>query len=151
MHCPCCKKAETCVIDSRDINPDAIRRRRECSICGYRFTTYERIEPVKLMVVKKNGEKEPYQRSKIINGVSLAIEKRNITPEQVEEIADRIEQELLKTQLAEVTSAKIGKLVLEQLCQIDKVACLRFSSVYKEFSSLKSFERELTKLQNQTK
>lgn len=146
MICPHCRKESTYVIDSRDIECDAIRRRRECSACLYRFTTYERIEPVKLTVIKKDGSKQPYQRAKIINGILLAVEKSAVDHAVVEDMTDAIEQELRALETNEITSAKIGTIVLRYLCKVDDVACLRFSSVYKQFTTLKSFEKEMTKL-----
>ena len=147
MICPRCRKETTFVIDSRDIDLDVIRRRRECSQCLYRFTTYERIEPVKLTVIKKDGISQSYQRSKIVNGILLAVEKCKVTKDQVEEIADAVEQELISLNIHEIPTTKIGSIVLRLLCKVDDVACLRFSSVYKQFTTLKSFEKEMTKLQ----
>ena len=146
MICPRCRKT-TYVIDSRDIDCDAIRRRRECSACSYRFTTYERIEPIKLTVVKKNGTKQPYQREKIIHGILRAVEKSKVDRHQVEQLTDAIEQDLLACDIHEISTQKIGSIVLRYLCKVDDVACLRFSSVYKEFTTLKSFEKEMSKLQ----
>lgn len=147
MICPRCKKETTYVIDSRDIDYDAIRRRRECNACSYRFTTYERVEPVKLTVIKKDGSKQPYQRLKITNGILLAVEKSSVTDDAVDDITDTIEQELIALDLHEIPTPKIGSIVLRNLCKVDDVACLRFSSVYKQFTTLKSFEKEMSKLQ----
>lgn len=146
MWCPCCKKKTTFVIDSRDIDPSTIRRRRECASCHYRFTTYEKIDPVKLTVIKKNGTLQPYSRDKIAAGVALATEKLDVTTEKIESIIDRVEQDLLQTGEPQVSSAKIGQLVLKELRHLDEVAYLRFNSVYKAFSSIKSFEKELKKI-----
>lgn len=146
MHCPCCKKKATFVIDSRDIDVSTIRRRRECAHCKYRFTTYEKTEPTKLMVIKKDGLLQPYSRDKIAAGVALATEKLDISTEQLEAIVDEVERELLKMGEPNVPSLKIGRMVLGKLRRLDEVAYLRFSSVYKGFSSIKSFEKELKKL-----
>lgn len=147
MICPRCRKETTYVIDSRDIELGTIRRRRECSACSYRFTTYERIEPIKLVVIKKDGSKQPYQRAKITNGILLAVEKSSVNPGAIEDITDAIEQELIALNMHEIPTTKIGAIVVRSLCKVDDVACLRFSSVYKQFTTLKSFEKEMTKLQ----
>lgn len=151
MHCSCCKKKTTFVIDSRDIDFCTIRRRRECANCKYRFTTYEKAEPVKLAIIKKDMSIQPYSRDKIAAGVALATEKLDISTEQLEAIVDRVEQELLKSGESQIPSYKIGQIVLRELKKLDEVAYLRFSSVYKGFTSLKIFQKELEKLQRLNK
>ena len=146
MLCPGCKQSTTYVIDSRDINAFAIRRRRECADCSYRFTTYEKTVPIKIKVEKRSSSKELYDREKIFKGVALATEKLNIDEDKINDIVDCVEHKIIQTQENPISSAKIGKIVLEELRNLDKVAYLRFASVYRGFSSIKSFEKELKKL-----
>ena len=144
MICPYCKQ-DTKVVDKRETTDmSATRRRRECLKCQRRFTTYERLE-TDIMVLKKDGASEPFQREKIISGLQKACEKR-ITQEKIEQIADAVELELRKKDLREVSSKKIGDIVVRKLKQLDKVAYLRFTSVYREFEDVKMFEQELKKL-----
>jgi len=145
MNCPKCKKENTSVIDSRDVDDKTVRRRRKCLRCKYRFTTYERIEPIKINVIKKSGNVEPFEREKIIRGITIASSGR-ISDEQVDNIADEIEQKIMASKKPEISSKKIGNMVITRLKKIDKVAYLRFTSVYKKFTNLGSFEQELTKL-----
>lgn len=145
MLCPKCKQ-ETFVIDSRDIETTVIRRRRECEDCNHRFTTYERIEPINITVVKRDGSHELYDRDKIKRGILLAIQKRTIPEQEIEEIIDRVETKLSQIGEDEILSRKIGELVIRELRELDEVAYLRFASVYKAFKSAKSFEKELEKL-----
>lgn len=145
MLCPKCKN-ETYVIDSRDIESAVIRRRRECDQCEHRFTTYERIEPINITVIKRDGSHEPYDRDKIKRGILLAIQKRTIPEQDIDEIVDRVEAKLSEIGENEILSRKIGELVIKELRQLDEVAYLRFASVYKAFKSAKSFEKELAKL-----
>lgn len=149
MECPKCRHHSTAVIDSRDVEHNSVRRRRECEICRYRFTTYEKAEPVKFLVAKKDGRTEPYQRQKMIRGMRIAIEKRGIGDEVLEEVADRIEQKLIAQNQDSVPTTKIGDLVIKELRQLDEIAYLRFTSVYKEFKTRRSFEKELAKLNNE--
>ncbi len=146
MKCPFCFQFETKVIDSRDTSDMQIRRRRECLTCNKRFTTYEKIETSPLIIIKRNGTKESYSREKILSGVQKSCNKRPITIEIVESLIDDIESEIRSKGLQEVPSSLIGELVIEKLKEIDKVAYLRFASVYKDFKDIKSFEKELTKL-----
>lgn len=146
MDCPKCHKAELTVIDSRDVDNDSVRRRRECDNCGFRFTTYEKIEPIKITVLKKDGSLEPYDRNKVIKGMRIATEKRDISTDTLEEVTDKIEQKLIETGESVIPSKIIGDLVIAELKELDEVAYLRFASVYKEFRSPKSFKRELEKL-----
>ncbi len=146
MLCPKCKQDQISVIDSRDLNTNTIRRRRECNGCRYRFTTHERIERVVLTVVKRNGSREPYDREKVVGGIAKAIEKRGIETSRIEQMVDQIETKLIEEGESEVPARRIGLLVIKKLRQIDDVAYLRFTSVFKEFKNLTQFERELEKI-----
>lgn len=150
MECPRCRTADISVIDSRDCDADAIRRRRQCDGCNFRFTTYERIEPVKLTVRKRTGGHEPYQRNKILRGLTLATEKRNITAQELEAMVDRIEMKILMCVEDQLTSNHIGEYVMHELRKVDEVAYLRFASVYRSFESLEAFEQELAKIRKKT-
>ena len=148
MKCPYCNNGETQVIDSRDTeNLEATRRRRECSKCKKRFTTYERVEEADIVVVKKDGKRERFERQKLINGILKACEKRSISLERIEKLVDDAESDLRKRDSVEVDSKTIGKLVMRKLKSLDKVAYIRFASVYLEFEDLTRFEEELEKLQ----
>lgn len=147
MQCPSCSHDETRVIDSRDVESGlAIRRRRECTSCNYRFSTYERVEIANLMVVKKDGRREPYQRSKLERGIQRAAEKRPITPEAIQELLAKVEAELRGLSTSDVSSKQIGKIAMKRLKTLDKVTYIRYASVYKEFEDLDSLEEELRKL-----
>lgn len=147
MRCPRCKTDDTKVIDSREAEEgSSIRRRRACGSCGHRFTTYERLEEVPLTVVKSSGAREPYDRGKVVLGVSAAAKGRPVTPEQIEALADELE-DAVRLQGTDVTSSDIGRLVLERLRGLDEVAYLRFASVYKNFDDAADFQRELRLLQ----
>ena len=149
MKCPFCTNSETQVIDSRDTeNLEATRRRRECLKCQKRFTTYERIEDTNLIVIKKDGRREDFEREKIKNGVRKACEKRPVTEEMIEALVDDVELELRSYKSTEVPSSVIGKLAMKRLKKLDKVAYVRFASVYREFTELTDFEEELRKLLN---
>jgi transcriptional repressor NrdR len=148
MKCPYCNHEETQVIDSRDTeNLEATRRRRECSKCKKRFTTYERVEEADIVVVKKDGKRERFERQKVINGILKACEKRPISMERIEKLVDDVESDLRKRDSVEVDSKILGKLVMRKLKSLDKVAYIRFASVYLEFDDLARFEEELEKLQ----
>ncbi|HOE74582.1 MAG TPA: transcriptional regulator NrdR [bacterium] len=146
MLCPKCHKDNIAVIDSRDTDDESIRRRRQCVKCRYRFTTYERIEPIKFMVTKKDGSSEPYDRNKVIRGISLATEKRGISPRTIERLVDSIEQQLIQAGEGTITSRNIGDLVIKHLKKLDEVSYIRFASVYKVFRTPKAFANELKKL-----
>jgi transcriptional repressor NrdR len=134
-------------VDSRDSeSQDAIRRRRECLECGKRFTTYERREEMPLMVVKKDGSTEPFERGKLLRGLVVATAKRPVPPSVLEELIDDIETELHNAMQYEIPAKQLGDMVLRRLLAIDKVAYIRFASVYKEFSDLDSFTTELGRL-----
>lgn len=120
-----------------------MRRRRECAACKSRFTTYERIEPRRLLVVKKSGLRVPYERTKLANGVYRACEKRPLEAELIESTIDALEREIMATQGDEITSRDIGELVMKSLAQLDEVAYVRFASVYRSFSTIESFEEAI--------
>ncbi len=146
MLCPYCASEELKVIDKRESDEKSVRRRRECLKCEKRFTTYERIESADLIVVKKEGRRERFDRNKLKGGILKACEKRPITNETIEKIVDEIETELRNEDQVEIPSKKIGGLVMKKLKRTDKVAYIRFASVYREFADLESFENELKKL-----
>ena len=147
MRCPFCGHDETKVVDSRvSESQDAIRRRRECLQCCERFTTYERREDMPLMVVKKGGEVEPFDRGKLLRGLTVATAKRNVSVEQLEALIDDIESELHNTFRYEVDSRAVGDMVLRRLRDLDRVAYVRFASVYREFQDLDEFTSELKNL-----
>jgi transcriptional repressor NrdR len=148
MKCPFCSYPETKVVDSRATEAgDAIRRRRECLKCNQRFTTYERLEEMPLTVIKKNGEREIFDRSKLLNGLLRATVKREIPRQQLEDLVADIETDLRNQFKYEVASKKIGEMVLKRLRKIDKVAYVRFASVYREFKDETDFAAELSRLQ----
>ncbi len=147
MQCPYCDFEDTKVIDSRlSETKDAIRRRRECLSCGKRFTTYERREPLKLMVIKRDGSKEPFNREKLRAGLAKACAKQRITEEQIELMVDEIEAELRDRRRHEVTSRRLGDMVLIRLRRLDMVAYLRFASVYRQYTDVDQFRSELVRL-----
>ncbi|MBN2405745.1 MAG: transcriptional repressor NrdR [Coriobacteriia bacterium] len=147
MRCPFCGHDETKVVDSRvSESQDAIRRRRECLECTQRFTTYERREEMPLMVVKKDQRSEPFDRGKLLRGLVVATAKRPVTTAELEELIDDIETELHNTFHYEIPAKQLGDLVLRRLLELDKVAYIRFASVYKEFTDLDEFTSELKKL-----
>jgi transcriptional repressor NrdR len=140
MRCPYCKSTNISVIDSREVTADnSIRRRRICNSCRRRFTTYERIYEAEITVIKKNGNREPFDKSKILNGIMKACEKRPIDRGRMEEIADNIERKLSVSGKKEVSSRKIGNIVINELFKIDPVAYIRFASVYNNFDSPEEF------------
>ena len=144
MKCPFCGYKEDKVVDSRATQEEsAIRRRRECLKCGKRFTTYEYIEEVSLMVIKKDGRREPFDRKKIISGLMKACEKRPISMERLEEIVTQVERTIQKKSDREVESNKVGELVMERLKDLDDVAYVRFASVYRQFKDVGQFMIEL--------
>ena len=150
MHCPSCSFDDTKVIDSRlSEEGGAIRRRRSCTQCGYRFTTYERLEEVALNVLKRGGGKQPFDRRKMMAGIQAAVKGRPVGDEMIMEIAERIE-DALRLKGGDVTSNQVGRAVLEQLRLIDEVAYMRFASVYKNFDDATDFKRELALLKKHT-
>jgi transcriptional repressor NrdR len=150
MRCPRCSGLDDKVVDSRAADDGAaIRRRRECLTCGRRFTTYERVEEVPFVVVKRSGHREPFERSKITAGLMAAAKNRPVTGEQMETLAADVE-ESLRMEGTEVTTEAVGVAVLDRLRRLDEVAYLRFASVYKGFSGARDFEREAGLLQKAT-
>jgi len=144
MNCPYCQEDNDKVIDSRSAEDgSAIRRRRECLACNERFTTYERPERASMLVVKKNGERIPFDRNKILSGVERACEKRPIPIAKLESLADRITRELVERGEREVSSSEIGELVMRELRGLDQIAYVRFASVYREFKDVNEFMDEL--------
>lgn len=147
MRCPFCGYEESKVIDSRPTDEnERIRRRRECINCGKRFTTYETIEDVPIIVVKKDKSREVFERNKVLKGMLRACEKRPVTVSELETAISEIESTLQSANDREVTSVRIGELIMEKLKTIDEVAYVRFASVYKEFDSASSFIEEISKL-----
>ena len=151
MKCPFCDKPDTKVIDSRPTDDGrAIRRRRECEGCGKRFTTYEKVEEILFMVVKRDGSRESFDRNKVLNGIVRACEKRPVSMAQMDAIVDDIERSLNNQMEKEVSSAYIGDLVMEHLAQTDEVAYVRFASVYRQFKDVNTFVAEIEKLLRDT-
>lgn len=147
MRCPYCHSAKDRVVDSREGKEgNVIRRRRECLGCGRRYTSYERIEEIPYMVVKKGGRRERFDRSKVLAGLLKACEKRPVSMRQLEQIVEEIEQRLMESQEREMTSEEIGQYLMERLKQIDKVAYVRFASVYLDFKDVQEFTEEIDHL-----
>lgn len=149
MKCPYCSYQEDKVIDSRPTDEGAtIRRRRECLSCHKRYTTYEKVESLPVMVVKKDGSRQPYEREKVRKGILRACEKRSVSVDQIESIVDDIESHISNSLEREVTTEFIGELVMERLRGLDEVAYVRFASVYRQFKDINTFMAELNKLLN---
>ena len=147
MKCPFCDNPDTKVIDSRPTEEGhAIRRRRGCDRCSKRFTTYEKVEETILMVVKKDGKREAFDRNKLLRGITRACEKRPVSIDTLDNMIDEIEVIIQNSLDREVSSEKIGELVMEKLKNIDEVAYVRFASVYRQFKDINTFMRELNKL-----
>ena len=147
MRCPYCGHLEDKVVDSREAKDgDSIRRRRECIECGRRFTSYERIDEIPYMVVKKDGRREPFERNKIMAGMLRACEKRPISVNQLESIANQIEKSVQDSSDRELSTSEIGKIIMRRLKALDKVAYVRFASVYLEFEDVSEFMNELKAL-----
>ncbi|GGA81809.1 transcriptional regulator NrdR [Ornithinibacillus halotolerans] len=147
MRCSNCHYKNTKVLDSRPIEEGrSIRRRRECEKCGYRFTTFERMEEVPLIVVKKDGARQEFSREKLVRGLIKACEKRPVSIETIESIAFQVEKELRNIGVSEIDSKEIGEMVMEQLSKIDDVAYVRFASVYRQFKDINVFLDELKDL-----
>ncbi len=152
MRCSLCGYKEDKVVDSRSIQDErAIRRRRECLKCGKRFTTYEYIEEPSLMVIKKDGRRQPFDRKKILSGIIKACEKRSVSMDKMEDIVIQVERVLQKKPAREVDSARIGELVMERLKVLDDVAYVRFASVYRQFRDVEQFMLELKDILNKEK
>ncbi len=147
MKCPFCEFEESKVIDSRPTDEgEAIRRRRECLECGKRFTTYEKIENIPLMVIKKDGSRQMFDREKLLNGIMRACEKRPVSTSDMEHIVNEIENATQNLLQREISSEKIGEMVMERLPEIDEVAYVRFASVYRQFKDINTFVDEINKL-----
>lgn len=147
MKCPYCEYLESKVIDSRQIDDGAsIRRRRECLKCEKRFTTYEQIESVPLIVIKKDGKRQSYDRQKLLNGILRACEKTNVTYAQIESLVNEVESALSSMYDREIPSTEIGELVMDKLKKLNDIAYVRFASVYREFRDVNSFMEELSSL-----
>ena len=147
MKCPFCAYLESKVVDSRPADEGAsIRRRRECLSCHKRFTTYETMESLPLMVVKKDGSRQSFDRNKVMNGLIRACEKRPVPYHMLEEMVNEIEQVLQNKMEREISSSEIGELVMERLKKVDEVSYVRFASVYRQFKDINTFMRELNKL-----
>jgi transcriptional repressor NrdR len=149
MRCPYCSHLQDRVIDSRAANENrSVRRRRECLKCRRRFTTYESIEEISMMVVKRDGRRESFDRNKVISGILKACEKRSVSLQQVEDMVDRVERELQKKYEKEIPVQAVGELVMEKIHKLDEVAYVRFASVYRSFKDINQFMGELKDLLN---
>ena len=147
MRCPFCKEEDSRVVDSRAADDgNTIRRRRECTSCGKRFTTYETVEKIPLMVIKNDGRRVVFDRNKLLNGLIRSCDKRDIPTERIVALADEIEKELRNTMDREVDTRDIGELVMEKLKNFDEVAYIRFASVYRKFADISGFREELEAL-----
>ena len=147
MKCPYCNEDETKVIDSRPADDNcSIRRRRQCEKCGRRFTTYEKLETMPLMVIKKDNSRETYDRSKIESGVIRSCHKRPVSTQQIDSMIDEIENQIFNLEEREVSTTMIGEMAMERLKELDEVAYVRFASVYREFKDVNTFMEELGKL-----
>lgn len=147
MKCPYCGRENTRVVDSRPVEEDnSIRRRRVCDNCGRRFTTYEKIEMIPLLVVKKDQTREQYDRSKLLGGILRACHKRPVSMQQANELVDKIEAEIFNCGKKEISSKQIGEIVMRHLKDLDPVAYVRFASVYREFKDVNTFMDELKKI-----
>ena len=149
MKCSQCSFADTKVIESRDVGSgEAIRRRRSCPQCNYRFTTYERLELPQLVVIKNDGTRQLFSREKLLAGLYRACEKTTMTGLQIEKMVADIEQHLYSCGETEISSSKIGEIVMEELSKVNEVAYVRFASVYRRFKDIAGFEQELSQIKN---
>jgi transcriptional repressor NrdR len=146
MRCPRCGERDTRVVDSRDLDEVSIRRRRECAVCGARFTTYERIEAPRLVVVKRDGSREEFDRDKLAAGLAKALTRRPVPDDAAGRAADQIEAELRASGMGEVQSSEIGRLAMDRLRSLDQIAYIRFASVYQSFEDLEALKREVDNL-----
>lgn len=147
MKCPTCHNNSTRVLDSRPVDEGkSIRRRRECEACSYRFTTFEKVEEIPLIVVKKEGTREEFDREKLLRGLIKACEKRPVALQQLEDIVSEVEKELRNQGISEVKSENIGEMVMDRLAKVDEVAYVRFASVYRQFKDINVFIDELKDL-----
>ena len=149
MQCPSCQNTDSRVLESRSADSGkSVRRRRECLNCDFRFTTYERVENIPITVFKRNGTKEIFNKSKIINGISLACQKTTINSNKIELMVDEIELQLQKNSLREISTKEIGEIVLKQLQMINEVAYVRFASVHREFHGINDFVATLERFKS---
>ena len=146
MKCPYCGKENTRVIDSRPTDDSSIRRRRQCDECGKRFTTYEKVETLPLIVVKKDNNREPYDREKIVAGIVRSCHKRPISMKQINDMVDDIEGQIFNMEEKEIPTTTIGSIVMDKLKDLDEVAYVRFAAIYREFKDVNTFMSELKKL-----
>ena len=146
MKCPYCGKENTRVIDSRPTDDSSIRRRRQCDECGKRFTTYEKVETLPLIVVKKDNNREPYDREKIVAGIDRSCHKRPISMKQINDMVDDIEGQIFNMGEKEIPTTTIGSIVMDKLKDLDEVAYVRFASVYREFKDVNTFMDEIKKI-----
>lgn len=147
MKCPICYFLDTKVVDSRVASDGlSIRRRRECLKCGFRFSTYEEIELLDLVIVKRDGRRESYNRDKIINGLKKSCEKRPITDDYFKKLIHSVERDLQRLKSSEITSHQVGQVVMKNLKKVDQIAYIRYASVYESFKDAKEFQKELNKL-----
>ena len=147
MKCPFCFNDESKVVDSRSTDDNTtIRRRRECTKCNKRYTTYEKIEDIPILVVKRDLTRENFNKEKIVNGLIIACQKRPVSRKQIEEIAEEIEKKISNNMLTEIESEKIGEMVMKRLKEIDEISYVRFASVYRQFKDINTFLEEITML-----
>lgn len=146
MKCPYCGKENTRVIDSRPTDDSSIRRRRQCDECGKRFTTYEKVETLPLIVVKKDNNREPYDREKIVAGIVRSCHKRPISMKQINDMVDDIDGQIFNMEEKEIPTTTIGSIVMDKLKDLDEVAYVRFASVYREFKDVNTFMDEIKKI-----
>ena len=147
MKCPYCNQLDTRVIDSRPAEDgNSIRRRRSCDSCGKRFTTYEKVETIPLIIIKKDNNREQYNRGKIENGILRACYKRPVSAADIQQVIEKIETKIFSMEVKEVSSSSIGEIVMEELKELDEVAYVRFASVYREFKDVNTFLDELKKI-----
>jgi len=152
MRCPVCGERDTRVVDSRDLDDSAtIRRRRECASCSTRFTTYERVEAARLLVVKRDGTRQEFDRDKLANGLRKALTRRPVRDGAAEQAADEIEAELRGEGMTEVPSSRVGQFAMAKLRELDQIAYIRFASVYQSFEDLEDLKREVDALFGQDK
>ena len=150
MRCPVCGERDTRVVDSRDLDESAtIRRRRECAACSSRFTTYERVEAARLVLIKRDGTRQEFDRDKLANGLRKALTRRPIPDGAAEQAADEIETQLRGEGISEVPSSKVGQLAMEKLHALDQIAYIRFASVYQSFEGIEDLKREVDSLWEQ--
>jgi transcriptional repressor NrdR len=149
MKCPVCGERDTRVVDSRDLDDSStIRRRRECAACSTRFTTYERVEAARLLIVKRDGTRQEFDRDKLANGLRKALTRRPVPASAAEQAADEIEAQLRGEGISEVPSSRVGQLAMEKLHALDQIAYIRFASVYRSFEDLEDLKREVDSLFN---